>query len=67
MLTGGGAAGRRHPGRLLLVPSSYRQAHDAAMGLLYLHRRGLIHRDVKSPNMLVSEHWRVQVGAARGG
>ncbi|KAL4444865.1 hypothetical protein ABPG77_003915 [Micractinium sp. CCAP 211/92] len=36
-------------------------AHDAAMGLLYLHRRGLIHRDIKSPNLLVTENWRVQV------
>jgi serine/threonine protein kinase len=36
-------------------------AFDAARGLLYLHCRGIIHRDVKSPNLLVDEHWRVKV------
>ena len=29
------------------------QAFDAARGLLYLHCRDIIHRDVKSPNLLV--------------
>ncbi|KAI7842020.1 hypothetical protein COHA_004221 [Chlorella ohadii] len=36
-------------------------AVDAAAGLLYLHRRSIIHRDVKSPNLLVDEHFRVKV------
>ncbi|EFN59808.1 hypothetical protein CHLNCDRAFT_17554, partial [Chlorella variabilis] len=36
-------------------------AFDAARGLLYLHCRDIIHRDVKSPNLLVDEHWHVKV------
>lgn len=27
----------------------------------YLHNRGIIHRDLKSPNLLVDEQWRVKV------
>lgn len=37
------------------------QALDAARGLGYLHSRQIIHRDVKSPNLLVDEFWRVKV------
>lgn len=39
------------------------QALDAATGLLYLHRHSppILHHDVKSPNLLVDEHWRVKV------
>ena len=37
------------------------QALDAATGMLYLHGRGVIHRDVKSPNLLVDDNWRVKV------
>ena len=29
--------------------------------MLYLHGRSIIHRDVKSPNLLVDESWRVKV------
>jgi len=40
------------------------QALDAACGVLYLHTRPhpIIHRDLKSPNLLVEESWRVKVG-----
>ncbi|KAL4444201.1 hypothetical protein ABPG75_011938 [Micractinium tetrahymenae] len=36
---------------------------DAAKGLTYLHNRSppIIHRDLKSPNLLVDKHWRVKV------
>lgn len=36
---------------------------DAAIGMLYLHSRAtpVIHRDLKSPNLLVDENWRVKV------
>ncbi|RMZ53790.1 hypothetical protein APUTEX25_003929, partial [Auxenochlorella protothecoides] len=38
-------------------------ALDAAKGMLHLHshRGPIIHRDLKSPNLLVDKHWRVKV------
>ena len=38
-------------------------ALDAAKGMNYLHRSDppVIHRDLKSPNLLVDKHWRVKV------
>lgn len=38
-------------------------AADAATGMLYLHARPqpIIHRDLKSPNLLVDRNWRVKV------
>ena len=42
-------------------------AQDAAKGMLYLHRlqpRAILHRDLKSPNMLVSSDWTVKVRSA---
>lgn len=38
-------------------------ALDAAKGMLYLHNHAppIIHRDLKSPNLLVDKHWRVKV------
>jgi hypothetical protein len=38
-------------------------ALDAATGMLHLHARSppIIHRDLKSPNLLVDVHWRVKV------
>jgi serine/threonine protein kinase len=37
---------------------------DAARGMLYLHsnKPPVLHRDLKSPNILVSEHWQGKVG-----
>jgi serine/threonine protein kinase len=39
-------------------------ALDAAKGMAYLHslRPPILHRDLKSPNLLVTEHWRCKVG-----
>ena len=38
-------------------------AFDAAKGMQYLHSRQppIIHRDLKSPNLLVDAHWHVKV------
>lgn len=38
-------------------------ALDAAKGMLYLHNHTppIIHRDLKSPNLLVDKHWKVKV------
>jgi serine/threonine protein kinase len=38
-------------------------ALDAAKGMMYLHSSDppVIHRDLKSPNLLVDKHWRVKV------
>ena len=40
---------------------------DAAKGMMYLHSSEppVIHRDLKSPNLLVDKHWRVKVGTAK--
>jgi serine/threonine protein kinase len=34
---------------------------DVAKGMNYLHKEGVIHRDLKSHNLLVAEHWTVKV------
>lgn len=38
-------------------------AADAATGMLHLHARAvpIIHRDLKSPNILVDSHWKVKI------
>lgn len=36
-------------------------AQDIATGLAYLHKNSIIHRDVKSSNMLVAADWKVKI------
>ncbi len=35
--------------------------HDAVQGMLFLHSKGTIHADLKSPNLLVDSSWTVKV------
>ncbi|PRW57887.1 water chloroplastic isoform A [Chlorella sorokiniana] len=57
------AALRPDAAQQLTVRRRLSMAFDAARGLLYLHARTLpiVHHDVKSPNMLVDDAWRVKV------
>ena len=59
------AARSKERGAALTWQLRLHMAVDAARGLLYLHRHAppIIHRDVKSPNFLVDEHWRVKASA----
>ncbi len=36
-------------------------ALDASRGMLYLHKRGMVHTMLKSTNLLVDANWRVKV------
>ncbi|KAL4447322.1 hypothetical protein ABPG77_007355 [Micractinium sp. CCAP 211/92] len=49
--------------RELTWPRRLAMALDAALGVLYLHTRPhpIVHRDLKSPNLLVEDSWRVKV------
>lgn len=38
------------------------QAIETARGCLYLHSRNLVHRDLRSPNLLISQSWQIKVG-----
>lgn len=44
-------------------PRRLNMAMDAAKGMLHLHLCDppIIHRDLKSPNLLVDKHWKLKV------
>ncbi|PRW44985.1 Serine threonine- kinase CTR1 [Chlorella sorokiniana] len=60
------AEARRLPAALaeLSWPRRLSLVLDAACGMLYLHRRSVpvLHRDLKSPNILVDDSWHAKVG-----
>ncbi|KAL2613531.1 hypothetical protein R1flu_025223 [Riccia fluitans] len=50
------------------LPAAIKVLRDAARGMDFLHRRGIVHRDLKAANLLVDEHDVVKVcdfGVAR--
>lgn len=49
--------------RMLTWERRLEMALDAAFGMLYLHTRSphIVHRDLKSPNLLVEQSWRLKV------
>jgi serine/threonine-protein kinase len=49
----GGTLARRLTGGQLRLPSVLQVAEDVAAGLTALHRRGLVHRDVKPANVML--------------
>ncbi|OQR88523.1 kinase [Thraustotheca clavata] len=48
-------------GRSIIWPMKIRLALGIAYGLQYLHNSQMIHRDLKSPNILVDETWHAKI------
>ena len=48
-------------GAPLDVQRAIKQMHDAAVGMAFLHSKSVLHRDVKSANLLLDENGRVLV------
>ena len=64
-------ASARHDARVAASLSWARllsMAFDAAKGMLYLHTRSppIVHRDLKSANLLLDSQWHVKVGGGEG-
>ena len=54
-------AERLHGGPPLVVAEALRIAREAAEGLDYAHRRGIVHRDVKPANLLLTGDGRLKI------
>lgn len=51
-----------HNKRIILDPYHIKNfCLDVVKGMTYLHSRNIIHRDLKTPNLLVHENWSVKV------
>lgn len=51
----------RDPNVVLPNQLIFKMAVDAIKGLQFIHSSGLIHRDLKSPNLLVDKYWNIKV------
>src|SRR5690242_7828357 len=60
-LPGGSLTNRLRRERRLAVGDAVRIAREAASGLAYAHRHGVLHRDVKPDNILLSDDGHAQV------
>lgn len=49
------------PKRVLPWQKRLKIALDTAIGMNYLHHQGIIHRDLKSPNLLCNEDYAVKI------
>jgi beta-lactam-binding protein with PASTA domain len=60
-LKGGSLRDLLDGGHHLSVPQAVRVALEAAGGLAYAHRRGVVHRDIKPANLLFDEDGRLSI------
>lgn len=52
---------RRGPENDVDVPQAWRKLHEAALGLQYLHERGIVHQDLKCDNILIGNDGRAKL------
>ena len=53
-------------GRVLDVQLAVRIAHETAAGIAYLHRSGIMHRDIKAGNVLLDGLFHAKVWVSQG-